>query len=155
MTEGPSTETPEIIRRPDLVPRRKRAVSSGVTLLAWAIWIYLFLPLFSLLAWWLGIELFAGYMLDPDERGYLITLTSYLIVIAICALIILGWSRYNQLRFRGKDRRSGAPPVTDEMVQQRFHLDAESLATIHSSKVIVLHLNEEGLVEAIEQKVPR
>lgn len=148
-------EHPAIIYRPDLVPKHQRAVSSGITLFAWLIWIYLFLPLISLAGWWLGIELFASYMLLPEERTYFVTLTFYLIVIALFALIILVWSRYNQLHFGSRTRRSRASGVSDEMVQARFQLDAETLDQIHASKVMVLDLDDDGLIREVQTKARR
>ena len=147
-------EHPTIIYRPDLIPKRKRAFFSGITLMAWFIWVYLFLPLISLAGWWFGFELFASYMLVPEERTYFVTLTMYLIVIAICALIILAWSRYNQLRFQGKVRRSHTLSVTPEMTQARFHLDADTLDQIHASQVLVLDLDDNGLIREVRTKKP-
>jgi biofilm PGA synthesis protein PgaD len=142
-------EHPAIINRPDLLSRRKRAMFSGITLIAWVVWFYLFLPLISAVAWWAGAELFASYMLDPDERTYLMTLLFYVIGIATAGLVIFSWSRYNQLRFQGHDRRAPMPAVTDAMIQARFRVDAESLHQIHNSQIMRLHLDDDGLITAI------
>lgn len=145
-------EHPDIIYRPDLLPPRHRVMFSGITLVAWGIWVYLFLPLLSVLAWWLGVEIFASYMLDPTDRGYFVTLTFYLIVIAGAGLIIVSWSRYNQLRFRGQDRRAHTPPVSPEMVQARFRVDAQTLEQIHASKVMVFDLDKDGVIREVSTK---
>jgi biofilm PGA synthesis protein PgaD len=148
-------EHPAIIYRPDLLPARHRVMFSGITLVAWGIWAYLFLPLISALAWWVGVEMFASYMLDPDERTYFVTLTMYLIVIAGAGLVIFAWSRYNQLRFQGQDRRAHTPPVSQDMIQARFRVDAQTLDQIHASKVMVFNLAEDGTIREVITKAAR
>ncbi len=142
-------EHPSIINRPDLLSLRKRAMFSGITLVAWVIWFYLFLPLVSAIAWWAGAELFASYMLDPDERTYLITLMFYVIVIVVAGLVIFAWSRYNQLRFQGHDRREPMPRVSDTMIQARFRVDAESLRQIHRSQIMHFELDNYGHITSL------
>lgn len=135
---------PEIIYRPDLQPRGRRALFSGITLLAWLIWFYLFLPLLSIGAWWFGATAFREHMLDPGRSGYLLTLTGYAIVVAVTALIIIGWSRYNQIRFGGPDRRRPIAPVTDAMIQERFDLDAETLSLARAARTLEIDLDPHG-----------
>lgn len=147
-------EHPDVIYRPDLLPARHRVMFSGITLAAWAIWVYLFLPLISALAWWLGVDTFASYMLNPDDRGYFVTLTIYLVVIAGAGLVILAWSRYNQLRFQGQDRRAAMPSVSPDMIQARFRVDRETLSQIYASKVMVLDLDPDGRIREVTTRVP-
>ncbi len=132
---------PAIIYRPDLQPRSRRVMFSGITLLAWLVWFYLFAPLLSLGAWWFGIDAFREYMLLPGARGYLLTLTGYAIVIALTFLVIFGWSRYNLIRFGGPDRRQGQPPVTTEMMAQRFHVRPALLEQLQTAKTIELNFD--------------
>ncbi|WP_376697323.1 poly-beta-1,6-N-acetyl-D-glucosamine biosynthesis protein PgaD [Wenzhouxiangella sp. EGI_FJ10305] len=139
-----SPEHPEIIYRPDLQPSGRRALFSAITLVAWILWFYLFMPLLSLGAWWFGVESFRHYMLDPERSGYLLTLTAYAIVVAVTALVIIGWSRYNQVRFSGPDRRHHMPPVTNEMIQEKFQLDAEMLQRVQKAKAIELDFEKGG-----------
>ncbi len=143
---------PEIIYRPELQPRPQRLAFSGITVMAWAVWFYLFLPLLSVLAWWLGAEYFAHYMLEPGGRGYFVTLTGYAVVIAIAALIILGWSRYNQFRFSGRDRRAHQPDVSDEMTSARFHVRPEMLERIRASQVMEFDLDAHGRIEQVRER---
>lgn len=137
-------EHPEIIYRPELQPPARRAMFSMITFVAWLLWFYLFLPLLSLGAWWFGVSSFREYMLDPARSGYLLTLTVYAIVVAVTALTIIGWSRYNQIRFSGPDRRHHLPPVTNEMMQEKFQLSPEMLQCIQSAKTIELEFGEGG-----------
>lgn len=135
---------PDIIYRPDLQPPGKRLLFSGITLLAWMIWGYLFLPLLSVAAWWFGVSTFREQMLDTGRGGYLLTLTGYVIVIVVTSLVIIGWSRYNQFRFSGPDRRRPVLPVTDEMVQERFNIEPDELLKARQARVIEIEFEESG-----------
>lgn len=135
---------PSIIYRPDLQPPGKRLLFSGITLLAWLVWSYLFLPLLSAAAWWFGVSTFREQMLDTGRGGYLLTLTGYVIVIVVTSLVIIGWSRYNQFRFGGPDRRQPVLPVTDAMIQERFNLDADELQKARHARVIEIEFEESG-----------
>ena len=145
MNQSP-IERPGIIYRPDLQSRSQRWFYRMLTTGAWVVWVYRFLPLISIVAWGLGIDYFARYMLEPGGAGYLFTLTTYTVVIAASALIIVGWSRYNQIRSRRYNRRSQPQPVSDEMIQERFFVSADDLARIHDSKIMVLELDDDGHV---------
>ncbi|MDZ7789680.1 MAG: poly-beta-1,6-N-acetyl-D-glucosamine biosynthesis protein PgaD [Xanthomonadales bacterium] len=137
-------EQPDIIYRPDLQPRGQRVLFSGITLLAWIIWLYLFLPLISLAAWWFGIESFREQVLEPGRSGHLVTLSVYAVVVAVSALIIIGWSRYNLVRFRRADRRRPLPPVTTEMTRERFALEADMLRDAQRARILEIDLDGEG-----------
>ncbi len=137
-------EHPEIIYRPDLQPPGRRALFSTITFIAWVLWLYLFAPLVSLAAWWFGVSSFREYMLDPERSDYLLTLTGYAIVVAVTALAIVGWSRYNQFRFGGPERRRQLPPVSREMMQEKFQLDGDMLDRIQRARTIELDFEEGG-----------
>lgn len=140
-------EHPEIIYRPDLQPAGRRALFSAITLFAWLVWLYLFLPLLSIAAWWFGITTFQEQMLDPVRNAYLFTLTGYAIVVAIATLLIVGWSRYNEARFGGPDRRRPVAPVTDEMIQERFGLDAATIRQVRKAQIMQIELDRSGRLE--------
>lgn len=146
----PEPKHPEIIYRPDLQPRGQRALFSAITLGAWFVWFYLLLPLMSLAAWWFGFEVFRDFMLDDEGGGYLATLTGYAAVIASTALLVIGWSRYNQARYGGRERRRPTPPVTIEMTRERFALDARTLDQARNAKRMEIELDEAGRLLSAE-----
>lgn len=145
---------PPIIYRPDLQSGPQRALFTTITFLAWTIWIYLFMPLIGLLGWWLGFDAFARFMLAPGSLDYLVTLAAYGLVVVATALIIFGWSRYNLMRFRGADRRSAPPPISDEMICERFQIDVESLKGIRNARIMVIEVGEEGNLTGLDIREP-
>ncbi len=139
---------PEIVRRPDLQGPGQRTIYSVLTLLAWMVWLYLFLPLISLAAWWFGADRFSRYLLEPADRSHLLTLLGYAGVVVISAVVIIAWSYYNLRRFRGRDRRRPMPPVRDEELMQRFDIDAVTLRALRHGRRLVLHVDEGIRVES-------
>lgn len=131
---------PEILYRPDLQPVGQRTLYSMLTVLAWLVWLYLFLPLISLAAWWFGIDLFSRYLLGPEDRSHLLTLLGYAGVVVLSAVAIVAWSFYNLRRYGGLDRRRPVPMVSDEELCRRFETDAATLAALRTERRMVLHL---------------
>jgi biofilm PGA synthesis protein PgaD len=131
---------PEILYRPELQSAGQRTLYSVLTLLAWTVWLYLFVPLLSLLAWWFGIEAFSLYLLEPADRSDLLTLLTYAGVVVLSALVIVAWSIYNLRRYGGLDRRKPIPPVSDEELRAHHDIDARTLAALRTQRRVVLHL---------------
>lgn len=141
---------PPIIYRPDLQPRPQRLLFSSLTALAWLIWLYLFLPLVSVLAWWFGVDLFAQFILDPEDSAHLLTLLRYFGVVIVAAVVIVAWSTYNLRRFGGLDRRKNIPPVSDAELCERFNTNQETLERLRTGRRLVLELDPEGQLVTVE-----
>lgn len=133
---------PDIIRRPELQPKGQRTLFRVITAGAWGVWIYLLLPLISLLAWLFGLDYARHYLLNADEVDMYGTLLVYGAIIAAAALIIVTWSKYNGIRYRGGNRREAFPPVTPEMQCERFQVDRATLDMLHSGKVLLMDIDD-------------
>lgn len=149
MTEPRPLRHPEIVYRPELQSVGQRTLYSVLTLVAWTIWLYLFVPLISLLAWWFGIDAFSRYLLEPADRSDLLTLLTYSGVVVLSAMVIVAWSFYNLKRYGGLDRRKPIPPVSDEDLRARHGMDAATLATLREERRLLLHLDPEVRVETL------
>lgn len=141
MTEPRPLRHPEILYRPDLQPIGQRTLYSVLTLVAWTVWLYLFVPLLSLLAWWFGVDRFSRYLLTPADRSDLLTLLGYAGVVVVSAIVIVTWSFYNLKRYGGLDRRKPVPPVSDEDLRQRHGIDAATLAALRQERRLVVQLD--------------
>jgi poly-beta-1,6-N-acetyl-D-glucosamine biosynthesis protein PgaD len=107
------------------------------TMLIWALWLYLFLPLFNIILWLLGIHLFYEEVIE--KAGYLQLLSlftkmgwSILVVFAVLRL----WGYYNYLRFRKKDRRKFVSSTTVEQLSVHFNLPPEQIIELQSKKEV-------------------
>ena len=140
-----------IINRPSLIPPHKRIIFHASTLVIWSVWIYLWLPLTTLLGWWVAGLL--GYEHMVVRGGYvdLLHLLGWYALVILCmggALLI--WATYNLLRFRGKERRNPLPEVTIKNFGQYFGVAAADLAVWRKSKVLDVHHTIEGVLQQID-----
>jgi biofilm PGA synthesis protein PgaD len=54
---------PDFIFRSDLQTFMQKSTSALLAAIGWMIWAYLFVPLLSLFAWWLGYRRFYNYFI--------------------------------------------------------------------------------------------
>jgi biofilm PGA synthesis protein PgaD len=142
--------SPPIINQPRLQTLRQRYAYSALTFVFWAIWLYLWLPLISLLAWFIGIRLFHDEMIV--HRGYqaFFNLVGwYALVVLIIGSTLLGWAGYNLFRFRGKERRKSAGSSDKNDIAQQFAVQIDQLQKWHRAKRLTIHHTEEGHIERV------
>jgi biofilm PGA synthesis protein PgaD len=102
----------------------RRALSSLVTLVAWMLWLYLWLPVITLVAWLAGlrtawVELSAEAY--ANQTSDLLSILGYALV---CAVVFASWAYYNQARFAHKARRRQGPPAVT-LVEEAMALDVD------------------------------
>jgi biofilm PGA synthesis protein PgaD len=152
--EKPGSRTaarPLIIDRPDLQSTPQRVVSTGLTAFFWAVWAYLWLPVFALLGWAFGASRFYEEMVV--ERGgaaLLDVLGWYALVIGLLAGSLVLWASYNFIRFRGNERRSTHRATTIDEVAVHAGLEPDVLRSWQQARVLRLRHNESGRIESVE-----
>ena len=149
---------PLIINRPELQSPRQRLIYPIITFVFWVLWVYIWLPLVSLIAWGFGVQLFYDEMILQNGLEAIIELAStYGLVIFILGISLISWALYNWGRFNKKERRSGAKRLTIEDQAGYFQLDAQQLAVWQESKYLVVNYNEQGEIEQVgsEKPVPK
>lgn len=130
---------PLIIERPDLQSRLQRYGYLSVTLIGWVLWLYLFVPLLSLVAWALGATLVYQALvqgLSLSDLGHL--LARYGSGIGVLVSVLLVWAVSSYWRFRGMDRRRAPTPVDDERLRGAHHLAATELAALRCADRVVV-----------------
>lgn len=113
-----------IIDRPERQSPLQRTLFAVITMVAWTLWISLWLPLLTLIAWLLGLQdvyLKLGLIHPLHAVG---DLSMVFVVALVCALSIGSWSQYNRMRFTGKQRRRG-----------NRHLDVAEMAPVLDASV--------------------
>jgi len=116
----------------------------------WSLYAYLWTPLVSLLAWWAGLDIAYESMIeDGGFQGLLVVLRWYLVSITLIFIIIAAWSTSNRRRFRNKERRLAAPPVTDQEMMLHFGVESGQLETMRTASVMSINLDETGNISAI------
>jgi biofilm PGA synthesis protein PgaD len=102
----------------------QRALSSLVTLVAWMLWLYLWLPVITLVAWLAGlrtawVELSAEAY--ADQTSDLLAILGYALASAV---VFAAWAYYNQARFAHKTRRRQGPAAVT-LVEEAMALDVD------------------------------
>lgn len=134
---------PLIIERPELQTRAQRFGSASVTLLCWFLWLYLFLPLLSFVAWVLGATLVYQLMLQNLELAELLQLLSfYGRGILMLSGAYLLWAVVSYLRFRGIERRRVPPPASLELLAASHHLSTLALRRLRAARRMVVSAEE-------------
>ncbi|MCK0746688.1 poly-beta-1,6-N-acetyl-D-glucosamine biosynthesis protein PgaD [Chromohalobacter nigrandesensis] len=140
---------PNIIYRPDLQSRRQRGLFALLAGVGWLIWLYLFLPLSTLLGWAFGSERFQAYVIDGHEHSWS-SLMIYAVTVVLAGAALLIWAFYNYRRFRHADRRRPPSPLTTERLATSFGVDEAQVARLQQGRVATLYHDAEGNITDIE-----
>jgi biofilm PGA synthesis protein PgaD len=123
----------------------RKVTELSVTALIWGFWVYLFLPLLSVILWFLGIKIFTVAVIE--HTGYLEflvlvkTLGWYILTLF---LILRLWGYYNYWRFGKKNRRKSSAPdgaATQELADY-FRMQVSAVQELRSLKEVVWPLRE-------------
>ncbi len=148
-------QAPLIIDRPDLQARPRRWFYWILTLAAWAVWVYLWLPLITLGGWYLGMRSFVHEIVLPDPSAMLVTGGLYLgIIIALGAALVL-WSRYNLKRFGGDDRRRTPEQARDQELREWFNVSPRDMGVLRSGWSLTVHHDDDGGVRRVTLRKAR
>jgi len=140
-----------IINRPEHLSTRKKIADASITLLFWALLIYMWQPLISMLAWCFKIKIFYDHMIilgGYKDFSELLLIYS-LIILALGGMLIV-WAKINQFRFRGKENRKFIELVTVEREAEYFKLDALNLTQWKQYKNCRVQLNQQGEIQTVE-----
>ncbi|HVY07133.1 MAG TPA: poly-beta-1,6-N-acetyl-D-glucosamine biosynthesis protein PgaD [Burkholderiales bacterium] len=142
-----------IIDRPDLLPPARRAFFSALTVVFWTFYLYLLMPLATLIAWYVGWTAVYGEMVMRRGWEALVELlTWYSLIVLIMGLVQIGWASINWARFRGKrDRRRFRERQVDIDMQKMFMTDIADLAIWQDAKrIVVRHHKTHSKIVAVE-----
>lgn len=140
-----------IIERPDLQSPLQRAAAGGITFVFWVFWIYLWLPLISLVAWLIGVKLFRENIIDNDGyKALLHDVGWYALIIALIAVVQISWGRYNLLRFRDNELRKSTIPVDLATHARAFKVDPQALRQWQAAKIMVIRHDPRGDITAVD-----
>lgn len=140
---------PDIIYRPDLQSRRQRSVFALLSGLGWMLWLYLFLPLSTLLGWAFGSERFQAYVIDSHAHSWA-SLTVYAVTVVLAGMALLIWAFYNYRRFRHADRRRSPSPLTTVRLRDSFGVSEAQVEYLQRSRVTTLRHDARGHIIGIE-----
>jgi biofilm PGA synthesis protein PgaD len=119
----------------------------------WSAFLYLLRELFLFLhgvgAWLaLGAE-------APDFLRHLWVaqnLGAYAAVAAVNGAALIGWALYNQIRFRGKERRKFVAPLMLKDLQAMYGFSIAEIATWQSARIVVIEHEPDGSIRSVETR---
>lgn len=138
----------------DRAPRATRTVHGVLTLMAWAIYAYLWLPLLTVLAWMLGIrtafvELYVRH--NRVEHSIFVALA---VLAVVTTLLIVGWAEYNRQKFGGHDRRTAPDHVDADEVAEALAAPKDIHAQLLHAKSATLKLSKDARLIGIDRHTP-
>ena len=136
---------PLIFERPESQPKSARRAMMLLTGIGWSVWIYLWRPLLTLVAWMLGANLMQNQWVELAGWTGLIdfSIDTMPYGIALCAGLLI-WATVNLLRFRGSERRKPKPLATAEDDARWTRASADDLRDGRRLKRVVCRHDDEG-----------
>jgi len=130
---------------PEEMSAREKARDTLITAILWAVYLYLWVPLVSLLAWALGFEFAYEVMVRAGgARDLLPILLEYAVVVSIIFSAFTIWSVSNRLRYKDLERRTRRVAVSDAALATYFRIPQSQIAAMRSRQVIHISIDEEG-----------
>jgi biofilm PGA synthesis protein PgaD len=148
------TNAPFITHPRDPAPGGVRTVQGIVTLLAWVVYAWLWLPVVTVIAWMLGVRTsfvqlhVSNYEFDQDTFGILFTLA------VIATVVLVGWAEYNRHKFSGPDRRAPAQNVAPDDIAMSLGTTPEVSRHLGSAKSITLAMGDDARPIGVHRHVP-
>ena len=141
---------PLIIDRPDLQTLAQRYGFLTLTFFFWFAWIYLWLPLISVLAWFFELRIVYDQMvLLQGAQSLFDNLRVYRWVFLCIAGVYVTWALVNNWRFRGRSRRSEVDAVPMRDIAQVFGLEPHALGEHQNAKTVTITHDEFGQINAV------
>ena len=100
-----------IIEKPESQRPLQRATFALITMVAWTLWISLWMPVLTAIAWLLGMQN-AYRQLGLVHPLHAASDLRLVVMVALVSSLSIGtWSQYNRFRFSGKQKRRANRPL--------------------------------------------
>ncbi len=119
-----------------------------LTVLFWGVWLYLLLPLVSLLLWVFGIRFLVEQIGRGGYEGLLGSLINYGVVLLVLVSLLALWITWNVVRYGGSsDRRTvKRAEVPDWVVRGAFHVDESLLSALRAERLVRVDFEGDNVV---------
>jgi biofilm PGA synthesis protein PgaD len=143
-------KSPLIIDRPDLQVWQQKAMFGALTALFWVLWIFLWMPLITLVAWLFFGQRFQLYMFELDGyKTFMGLLAVYCLVIGIMGGALLLWAVYNHLRFRGIDRRREMDAPSATAMGDLINHPSTAIDSWRNYAIVTVHHDAQGGIQEV------
>lgn len=130
--------TVKVENHPELRSWPRFIFEGGFTSMMWAVWIYLFLPLLSVLMWAFGFRTFYAHVFKDAALSELYALLGHLGLAVLFFFVALrAWELYNFYHFGRRNRRKRSAALTPDDVSRHFGVPADEITALQAQKEIV------------------
>jgi biofilm PGA synthesis protein PgaD len=130
------------------IKRRDRIL----TVVLWALYAYLWIPLISLVAWYVGVD-FAYRLVEraggPASLGHLLVWFGFFTILITIA--VTAWSTLQFWRFRGRDRRLESAVVSTEAEIGYWGIDRDQFEAIRNGQCQLVALDAQGRLLSVTE----
>lgn len=147
-------QDPYITHPREPAPGRVQTVQGIVTLLAWLVYAWLWLPVVTVVAWMLGVrtsfvELYLPeYEFDTEVFGILFTLG------VVTTVLLIGWAEYNRHKFGRHDRRAPASNAELDDIAASLRASPEISQHLSRAKSITLAMGDDARPLGVHRHTP-
>lgn len=153
-----------IIDRADLQSVQQRTISGVLTLIFWAAWAYLWLPVLALLAWAVGLQQAYKYMIVLGGYEEVLRLLGiYALIILLLGGSLAAWATYNILRYGEIEKRYENRILTIDELARYFRQEsavvgkwqqAQRLYVSHDDEGNIAHVDIHAVGTSVPEKEP-
>jgi biofilm PGA synthesis protein PgaD len=132
--------SPLILDMPDRLSMPRRLAYRVLTLAFWMGWIYLWIPLVTLLGWLSGIAFFGDQIVvQRGWQSFLDNLPTYSIVVLLMSGALLSWAMTNWFRFANREARKAVSHVSVKDQADHLQVSANNLGAWQKQKRLVVY----------------
>ena len=114
------------------------------------VWFFFWIPLATLIAWYMGIHLVYFEMFEMEGfRAVVADFFTFLTVVATLGGGLAIWAAYNYLRFKGKEKRKAQPQVEIDRMAGYFELQPVTIRKFRQEKTITVEYDATGHMTAV------
>ena len=142
---------PLVINRPDLQRPVNRALWATVTWVFWILWIYLWLPVITIIGWYFGVHTGLDQMVE--RLGYLEflrVLPGYALVVGCGGLTLIAWSYSQYRKFHGRERRTTPKTVGTGQLAAQLGLSDEALRGWQGGRQLTAFHGQDGRLRDVQ-----
>ena len=140
-----------IINARKLLTRRARRRDRLLTMVLWGLYVYLWLPLISLAAWFFGLR-FAYTLVERagGPESLLNLLYWFGVFLLVISATIIGWSALQRARFAGNERRTSTPTLSAEDELSFWQISQAELDLLRNENQLLVEFDEQAQLSRVQ-----
>ncbi|HXV76871.1 MAG TPA: poly-beta-1,6-N-acetyl-D-glucosamine biosynthesis protein PgaD [Candidatus Polarisedimenticolaceae bacterium] len=140
----------------DRLTQKIRRRDGVLTIVLWVVYAYLWLPLVSLFAWYLGFSFAYRLVEQAGGPSRLVRLLAWFALFAVVAAAgVVTWSRLELRRFGVRERRRSSPVLTPQQEIDHWQIEQGRFDQIRNSQRLLIDLDARGRFLSVADRSQR